>query len=152
MTDAVMDRRDFLAAAAALWFAGPFLPRPSDLDETRMYGLMGKMLAVEGRRDDLAAILLEGIPGMPGCLSYIVARDADDENALWITEVWESEAHHRESLALPSVQAAIQAGRPLIAGFGERFVTEPLGGHGLAAGGEATGGAGAGNAPRTTSE
>jgi len=146
MTDAEMNRRDFLVAAAALWFAGPFAPRPSHLEGTSMYGIIGKMLAVDGRRDDLAEILLEGISGMPGCMSYIVARDAEDENALWITEVWETEAHHRESLALPSVQAAIQAGRPLIAGFGERFVTEPLGGHGL----EARGGE-AGDTPRTTS-
>jgi hypothetical protein len=29
------------------------------------------------------------------------------------------------------VQAAIAKGRPLIAGFGERFETVPLGGHGL---------------------
>lgn len=96
-----------------------------------MYGLIGKLLAVEGRRDDLAEILMNGISGMPGCLSYIVARDADDQDALWVTEVWKSEAHHRESLALPAVQSAIEAGRPLIAGFGERYVTEPLGGHGL---------------------
>ena len=31
-----------------------------------------------------------------------------------------------------SVQAAIGKGRPLIAGFGERFETEPVGGQGLA--------------------
>ncbi|MCB0228760.1 MAG: antibiotic biosynthesis monooxygenase, partial [Anaerolineae bacterium] len=36
--------------------------------------------------------------------------------------------------SLPSVQAAIARGRPLIAGFGERFETEPLGGHGLVGG------------------
>jgi hypothetical protein len=30
------------------------------------------------------------------------------------------------------VQQAIAAGRPMMAGFGERFETTPLGGHGLA--------------------
>ena len=34
-----------------------------------MYGLIGKMLATPGNRDALATILLEGIAGMPGCLS-----------------------------------------------------------------------------------
>jgi hypothetical protein len=30
------------------------------------------------------------------------------------------------------VRAAIAKGRPLIAGFGEQIVTEPVGGHGFA--------------------
>ncbi len=96
-----------------------------------MYGLIGRMLAHPGQRDALAAILLEGMDAMPGCLSYIVARDPADENALWITEVWDSAESHRASLTLPSVQAAIAKGRPLIAGFDSRTETQPLGGVGL---------------------
>jgi quinol monooxygenase YgiN len=96
-----------------------------------MYGLIGKMNAVEGQRDALIAILLEGVSGMPGCLSYIVAKDPADANAIWITEVWDSEESHKASLSLPSVQQAIAKGRPLIAGFGDHVVTEPVGGHGL---------------------
>ncbi len=96
-----------------------------------MYGLIGKMVAVPGQREALIAILLEGVAGMPGCLSYVVARDPADADALWVTEVWEREEHHRASLALPAVQAAIARGRPLIASFGDSVVTEPVGGHGL---------------------
>lgn len=96
-----------------------------------MYGLIGKMMVVSGQREALITILMEGVAGMPGCLSYIIARDPADTDALWITEVWESQEHHRASLALPSVQAAIAQGRPLIATFGESVVTEPVGGHGL---------------------
>lgn len=96
-----------------------------------MYGLIGKMMAAPGQRDALAAILIEGVGGMPGCLSYIVATDPSEADALWITEVWDSEASHAASLKLPSVQAAIARGRPLIAGFGQRTVTAPVGGHGL---------------------
>jgi quinol monooxygenase YgiN len=96
-----------------------------------MYGLIGKMLATEGNRDALAAILLEGTGDMPGCLSYIIAKDPTNTNALWITEVWTDRALHAASLQLPGVQAAIAKARPIIAGFGERYDTEPLGGHGL---------------------
>lgn len=96
-----------------------------------MYGLIGKMIALPEQRDALAAILLEGLSGMPGCLSYIVANDPTDPNALWITEVWDSQESHRASLDLASVKQAIARGRPLIAGFGERFETVPIGGHGL---------------------
>ena len=99
-----------------------------------MYGLIGKMIALPGKRDELIEILLEGVangPGMPGCLSYVIAGDPADANAIWITEVWDSQSSHKESLSLPSVKQAIAKGKPLIAGFGERFVTEPVGGHGL---------------------
>jgi len=100
--------------------------------EMKMYGLIGKMTAVSGQRDALIAILGEGVSDMPGCLSYIVAKDSTDANAIWVTEVWDSQGSHKASLSLPSVQKAMARGKPLIAGFGERFVTEPVGGHGLA--------------------
>lgn len=100
-----------------------------------MYGLIGKMISVPGQRDALIAILIEGTTEMPGCLSYIVAKDSEDSNAIWVTEVWDSQTSHKASLSLPSVQEAMAKGRPLIAGFGDRFETEPVGGHGLAEGG-----------------
>lgn len=98
-----------------------------------MYGLIGKMIAAPGKRDDLIAILLEGIAGMPGCLSYIVAADPADADAIWITEVWDNATSHQASLALPSVRSAIDRARPLIAGFGDSTVTAPVGGVGLEA-------------------
>lgn len=96
-----------------------------------MYGLIGKVTSVPGQRDALAAVLLEGTRAMPGCLSYVVATDPTDSNALWITEVWDSQASHRASLSMPAVQAAIAKGRPMIVGFSNRVETVPLGGHGL---------------------
>jgi len=96
-----------------------------------MYGLIGKMKLVPGKRDVLIAILLDGVSGMPGCLSYVVAEDPTDPDAIWITEVWDRQESHKASLSLPSVQQAISRGRPFIAGFGERFETQPVGGHGL---------------------
>jgi quinol monooxygenase YgiN len=97
-----------------------------------MYGLIGKLTAVAGQRDALAAILLEATGTMPGCFSYVIATDPADPDALWITEVWDSATSHKASLRLPAVQAAIVRAKPLIAGFGNRVETTPLGGHGLA--------------------
>jgi quinol monooxygenase YgiN len=99
--------------------------------DPNMYGLIGKMKTTPGERDKLIAILIEGVSGMPGCLSYIVAEDPTDAAAIWITEVWESQESHTASLSMPSVQDAIARGRSLIAGFGERYETTPVGGHGL---------------------
>jgi len=96
-----------------------------------MYGLIGKMTAVADQRDALISILLEGVAEMPGCLSYVVAEDSIDVNAIWITEIWESEQSHRASLSLPSVQQAIARGKPLIASFDHPTITKPIGGHGL---------------------
>ena len=90
------------------------------------YGLIGKIRCVAGKRDELAAILTEDTTSMPGCQSYIVARDPKDADALWVTEVWDSKELHRASLQLPAVQAAIAKGRPLIAGFDSHIETEPL--------------------------
>ena len=96
-----------------------------------MYGLIGKMKVLRGQRDALIAILLDSVDAMPGCLSYVIARDPKDTNGVWITEVWDSQESHKASLSLPAVQQAIARARPLIAGFGDRFETNPVGGHGL---------------------
>lgn len=95
-----------------------------------MYGLIGRILAVPGERDRLA-VLLAGIGEMPGCRSYVVALDPASDDGIWVTEVWDSSAAHRDSLALPAVREAVEQGRPLIAGFAERFETEPVAGYGL---------------------
>ena len=122
-------RRDFLAAGAAAVIGAdsPLFGQRRD----EMFGLITKMSAIDGKRDELIAILLAGAAGMPGCLSYIVAKDSRDENAVWVTEAWKNEASHAASLTLPSVAQALSKGRPLIAGFGERVVTTPIGGQGL---------------------
>lgn len=98
-----------------------------------MYGLIGKMLAKPGQRDVLLAILLDGTGAMPGCLSYVLAMDPTNPDAIWITETWDSAESHKASLQLPAVQKAIAKARPLIAGFGERFETQPVGGVGIGA-------------------
>jgi quinol monooxygenase YgiN len=96
-----------------------------------MYGLIGKLTTAAGKRDELVAILLEGTGNMPGCLSYVIAKDPGDADGIWVTEVWDSQASHEASLSLPSVKNAITKGRSLIASFSHRFVTNPVGGHGL---------------------
>jgi quinol monooxygenase YgiN len=96
-----------------------------------MYGLIGKMKAAKGQRDTLIGILLEGVADMPGCLSYVVARDPSDADAIWVTEVWDSQASHKASLSLPAVREAIARGKPLIASFDQYIETAPVGGHGL---------------------
>jgi quinol monooxygenase YgiN len=125
-------RREFIVVTGAAVALG--VPGAVRLnEEKKMYGLIGKMTAVAGKRDELIGILLKGVSGMPGCLSYVVAKDPTNPDAIWITEVWDSAERHKASLVLPSVKQAIARGKPLIAGFSDGVVTEPVGGHGLVA-------------------
>jgi quinol monooxygenase YgiN len=127
-------RRDVLALAGAALVAPLGMHRVHAAQGQKagaMYGLIGKMTAVAGQRDAVAAVLLASTDAMPGCLSYVIATDPADPDALWITEVWDSAASHKASLALPAVQAAIAKARPLIAGFSNRTETVPIGGYGL---------------------
>lgn len=127
----LFDRRRVMAmiatGAAAVW--RPFTLHAQGTPP--MYGLIGKMRATPGNRDALIALLLEGTTAMPGCLSYIVATDPEDGDAIWITEAWDTAESHAASLKLPAVQQTIAKAKPIIAGFGERFVTAPVGGYGL---------------------
>jgi quinol monooxygenase YgiN len=127
-----ISRRDLFIAACAAAITSVGFPAVASFQRVDdMYGLIGKMICVPGQRDAVLAILLEGTGGMPGCLSYVVARDPSNADAIWITEVWDNKASHDASLSLPAVRAAITRAKPLIAGFGESFTTTPVGGVGL---------------------
>ncbi|MDX8530293.1 putative quinol monooxygenase [Mesorhizobium sp. VK25A] len=96
-----------------------------------MFGLIGKMRAARGQRDAVMDVLRETTGALPGCLSYIIAIDPVDADAIWVTEVWTDQASHKASLQLPQVQAAIAKARPFIAGFEFQIETQPVGGFGL---------------------
>ena len=96
-----------------------------------MHGIIGKVMAASGCREALAQRLIEGSLDQPGCLSYIVAQDSLDEDALWITEIWESREAHADALGSWAMQKTLADARDLIAGFAHRLETTPVGGKGL---------------------
>lgn len=98
-----------------------------------MYGLIVKLTLVPGKRDEMIAILKESAAGMPGCLSYVVAKDSAGENAIWVTEVWDSLASHDASLSLPAVKKAIPRAQGIVSNFEKIAVTSPVWGAGLPA-------------------
>ncbi len=123
----MLERRTILAGAAATMLGGTI----ANANGAEMHGLIGQMLAKPGKRDELIALMLTDIGEMPGCLSYVVAKDRTNADAIWITEVWDSAESHRASLKLPAVQSVIARARPLIAGFGENHETDVVGGVGF---------------------
>ena len=126
-----MNRREHLAAMLAM--ATVLLPATklraleAKMEEADpQYGLLGQMMAQPGQRAALVAILTEGTGQMPGNIAYLIGEDSANPDAIWIVELWESKAAHAASLKLPTVQAAIKKGRPLIAGFGTRAEFTPV--------------------------
>ncbi|MEO6604562.1 MAG: antibiotic biosynthesis monooxygenase, partial [Aeromicrobium sp.] len=51
-----------------------------------------------------------------GCLLYEVGTNDDEPDTVFVVELWNDAAAHQASLALPEVQAAIAAARPLLSG------------------------------------
>ena len=97
-----------------------------------MYGLIVKLTSVQGGRGALIrAMGGEDSASVPGCLSFILAEDADDENVLWITEVWTSKESHEASLKAPQVKEGLADADTLIAGFAKVATTKPVEGSSL---------------------
>ena len=126
-----LGRRDFVTTTVGTAAYALFAPAVAVHGAEKMYGLIGKMVAVEGKREELIKILVDGTSKMPGCISYIVAKDSRDPEGIWVTEVWDSKESHANSLKLQEVKDAIAKGRPLIKSFDVYHETEPVGGHGL---------------------
>ncbi len=98
------------------------------------FGLHGSLLATPGQRDALVHHMLEAARLMedaPGCELYVVSTSEADDDAVWITEVWRTEADHDASLSLPGVPELIGRARPLIAGMGHSQRLMPIGGLGV---------------------
>jgi quinol monooxygenase YgiN len=93
---------------------------------------IGTLGTQPGKRDELVALLTRPGPALTeiGCLLYEVGISDDDPDTVFVAELWTSADAHRESLSLPSVQAAIAEARPLLSGVmgGIRFdvVGSPL--------------------------
>ena len=98
-----------------------------------MYGLFGKFIAVEGERDNLASILLEAsdlLRENADCIHYVVGK-SENENDVWISEVWNSKEAHDDSLNPENIRNLIMSARPLIKEMPEGTEYDVLGGKGL---------------------
>jgi quinol monooxygenase YgiN len=98
------------------------------------FGIYGKLIAKEGEREQLAAILLEAAESMQNheeCELYLVSVAPEDPNAVYVYEVWTSESAHQGSLTLDSTQTLIQRAKPILAGMERISTLVPKGGKGI---------------------
>jgi quinol monooxygenase YgiN len=91
-----------------------------------MYGLIAKLRTIPGKREEMIGILKGSTVDMPGCLSYVVAKDSADEDTIWVTEVWDGKPSHDASLSLPAVRNAIPQAKKLVTDFEKVAVTNPV--------------------------
>jgi quinol monooxygenase YgiN len=125
-----MDRRTFVEQLAAVMLTSVLA---CSQEASGMWGMIAKITLVPGKRAEMIAILKESAADMQGCLSYIVAKDAADKNAIWVTEVWDCMASHDASLSLPVVKSAIPRAKAIVSNFEKIAVTNPVWGVGLPA-------------------
>ena len=89
----------------------------------------GKCTAHEGRGDELARHLLDAAAELesdPGCEAYLVNRQVDSPDTIWVTELWRSQADLDASLErIPA--DAMAAVKELVADW-EMVELEQLGG------------------------
>jgi quinol monooxygenase YgiN len=90
-----------------------------------MFGQINRITTVAGKRDEVVQLVLSGSDNMPGCRSYLVARDADNADIIWVTEVWDSADMHKASMDIPEVKASVEKAMPMIAGFETVATTIP---------------------------
>jgi hypothetical protein len=62
---------------------------------------------------------------MPGRQSCIVAKDADNADIVWVTEVRDSAARHAESMDIPEVKESMKQAMPIISGLETIATTIP---------------------------
>jgi len=81
------------------------------------YGLHAKLIAKEGQGDALVDILLQAsklVSTATGCKLYLISRDPEVPEDIWVTEVWNSKEDHDNALNPPEVKNLIGKAMPII--------------------------------------
>ncbi len=104
-----MERLDKLSKGGRTWSRGTRLHAGSlartilpcgSLEAREIWGMIAKIVFLPGRRDEMIEVLMESAAGMPECLSYVVAKDAADENTIWVTQSVGDHGRSRRILVL----------------------------------------------------
>lgn len=77
----------------------------------------GKLQAIENQGDQLLQILLKAsreLDEVNNCFCYIVGKSEDEEDAVYVYEVWENKEAHEQSLHLPAIKNLIQSAMPIL--------------------------------------
>jgi len=99
-----------------------------------MYAMTGKLVAQAGRRSKLVEILMRAssvVAQFQGCRAYIVNEDIEDEESVWVFEIWDDKDAHDVSLQDEQVRSLIAEAMPLIGEASGGAELRVMGGHGI---------------------
>ncbi|NJO32560.1 MAG: antibiotic biosynthesis monooxygenase [Rhodospirillales bacterium] len=89
------------------------------------FGQINRITTAAGKRDEVFQLVLTGSDKMPGCKSYVVGKDAENEDVIWVSEVWDSPDLQAASLKLPETGAAVEEAMSMIVTFETVATTAP---------------------------
>lgn len=81
------------------------------------YLFYGKLTAKLGYREELLSILLEAskmVSSAKGCQLYVLGKEENDLNSIYITEIWDSKSDHDDSLNIEEVRNLIKKAMPIL--------------------------------------
>ncbi len=84
-----------------------------------MYLLHGKLQAKPNQANELADILLEAsklVSTAKGCKLYLIGKDENEPNSVYVTEIWDSKDDHDNSLKVEGVRELIMKAMPILDG------------------------------------
>ena len=93
-----------------------------------------RMVAQPGQGRQLADTMLkvaEGLRDTPGCELYLINLAPDEDDTIWVTEVWASQQASDDALSGDLAEVGIGEVLALLAGPPELVELTPLGGAGL---------------------
>lgn len=98
------------------------------------FGMFGKLTTDPQNRDTLVGILTQAATFLQSddeCQMYIVNKDADDDGAVWVIELWQSKEAHDQSLTRPEIRHLIEKALPILKDGSQSVTVIPVGGKGL---------------------
>lgn len=98
------------------------------------YASYVRFTARPGQRDALIDLLLaaaESLSDTDECDLYVINASRDEEDVVWVTEIWETEAASRAALAVEGAAENIQKVLALLAERPEKVSLDAIGGKGV---------------------
>jgi quinol monooxygenase YgiN len=98
------------------------------------YALLNKLTAKPGQRQSVVDILLESgelFDDNSDCHLYLVSESAQDDDAIWVVDLWTTQEAHEEALKVPELRPFVEKSLPLLEGMPEQIEIRPVGGKGL---------------------
>jgi quinol monooxygenase YgiN len=111
------------------------LSKKNKQNNMNKYLLHGKLTAKPALAGELANILIQAselVATANGCNLYVISKDSNDLNSIWITEIWDNKEDHDNSLKVAGVRELIMKAMPILEVLPQKGQElEILGGTGL---------------------